>query len=174
MWRRLPAFVAISLLISLSSAHRVKGQASSSGDGTRGNLPKFDVVSIKPGGGNTSGFGMSLLLTPDGISAAGVPFQMILTQAFGVPDDRIIGAPSWSRSDLYDIQAKVAAEDAPRLQKLNREQRWGMLQPVLQERFHLKFHNEMQDRQVYALVIAKGGPKISCCGYVIGNWFGSW
>jgi uncharacterized protein (TIGR03435 family) len=35
-----------------------------------------------------------------------------------------------------------------------------MLQPVLAERFKLQAHHEIKDRPVYALVVAKGGPKL--------------
>jgi len=34
-----------------------------------------------------------------------------------------------------------------------------LLQTMLEERFHLKFHHEQREMPVYALVIGKGGPK---------------
>ncbi|MEO5924011.1 MAG: TIGR03435 family protein [Bryobacteraceae bacterium] len=53
---------------------------------------------------------------------------------------------------FYNIQAK-AEGDAPRTVAEFR----AMLQSLLAERFHLKFHRETKEMQVYALVIAKDG-----------------
>jgi uncharacterized protein (TIGR03435 family) len=39
-----------------------------------------------------------------------------------------------------------------------------MLQTLLAERFALKFHTDAKDQSVYALVIAKGGPKLKESG----------
>jgi bla regulator protein BlaR1 len=121
-------------------------------------IPKFDVVSIKP---NKSGeMRIMMRFLPDGITMEGVPAQLMLTQAFNVEEDRIIGAPGWVKTDRYDIQAKVAPEDALKLDKLKREERMSMLQPLLAERFNLKFHHETREMPVYVLVVAKGGPKL--------------
>ena len=48
---------------------------------------------------------------------------MVLRTTFGVEDDRIIGAPLWVDTRRYDIEAKVAPEDAHKLDKLNAEDR---------------------------------------------------
>jgi bla regulator protein blaR1 len=121
-------------------------------------IPKFDVVSIKP---NKSGeMRIMMRFTPDGLSMEGVTPQLMLTQAFSVEDDRVVGAPAWVKSDRFDIQAKVAPEDAPQLDKLKREHRMEMLEPLLEDRFNLKFHHETRDMPVYMLVLAKGGPKL--------------
>ena len=98
--------------------------------------------------------------TPDGFQADGVPLQMLIRQAFGVSEDRILGEPDWTRSARFDINAKVAPEDAPKLKGLSMQQRFAMLLPMLQDRFGLKFHRETKDLQVYTLVVAKGGPKL--------------
>lgn len=120
---------------------------------------QFDVVSIKP---TPPDFDKTLIQLPaDGASFHGAPVRMILMTAFGIEDDRILGAPSWVNTTRYDIEAKVAPEDAPALEKLKGAERNAMLVPVLTERFHLKFHHETRERPMYALVIAKGGPKLT-------------
>jgi bla regulator protein blaR1 len=124
----------------------------------RGDLPKYEVSTVKPASAN-DGRGM-VRLTPDGASLQGIPVQMLLHLAFNVEDDRIIGAPSWVRSNRYDVEAKVAPEDAPRLDKLKLEDRRAMLLPLLADRFNLKYHHETRELPMYALVIAKDGPKL--------------
>jgi uncharacterized protein (TIGR03435 family) len=102
-----------------------------------------------------------LQVTPDGTSIHGIPVQMLMRFAFGVEADRIIGAPSWAQSNRYDIEAKVAPEDAPKLDKLKAEDRRAMLLPLLVERFNLKYHHETREMPMYTLVVAKGGPKLT-------------
>jgi uncharacterized protein (TIGR03435 family) len=124
-------------------------------------IPQFDVVSIKPT--PPSDDEVLVMLFPDGDSFHafhGATARMILRTAFGVEDDYIIGAPSWVNTNRYDVEAKVAPEDAPKLDKLNAEDRRAMLIPILVERFHLKYHHETRERSTYALVVAKGGPKL--------------
>ena len=123
-------------------------------------IPQFDVVSIKPTPSSVDK-ALPLRLPPDGISFHGVPVRMVLRTTFGVEDDRILGAPSWVNTKRYDIEAKVAPEDAPKLDKLNAEDRRDMLIPLLAQRFHLKYHHETRELPLYALVLAKGGPKLA-------------
>jgi bla regulator protein BlaR1 len=135
------------------------GQSTGTDLDANKDIPKFDVASIKPA---SSADGRSMLqFTPDGTVIHGIPPQMLLRVAFGVENDRIIGAPSWVNSNRYDIEAKVSPEDAPRVDKLKVEDRRAMLLPLLVERFNLKYHHETRELAMYALVVAKGGPKIT-------------
>jgi len=141
----------------------VRGQAAGAnvdaGAAAPRDLPKYEVVSIKPA---ASDDGRSLLrITPDGTSMQGVEVRMLLRTAFRLEPDRIIGAPSWVSSNRYDIEAKVAPDDAPKLDKLKAEDRSAMLLPLLVERFNLKYHHETRELPMYTLVVAKGGPKLT-------------
>jgi uncharacterized protein (TIGR03435 family) len=122
-------------------------------------LPKYDVATIKPS--SSSDGRRTMMMTPDGTSMHGAQVQMLLQQAFGVESDRILGAPAWVKSNQYDIEAKVPPEDAPKMEKLKAEQRREMLLPLLEERFNLKYHHETRELPTYALVVAKGGPKLT-------------
>ena len=121
-------------------------------------LPTFDVVSIKPYGPNN--LRISIRTNPDGIAVSGMPMHMILREAFGVTNDRLLGEPAWVATNRYDVDAKVAPEDAPKFKQLADRQKWEMLLPVLQDRCALKFHHETRELTVYTLVVAKGGPKL--------------
>jgi uncharacterized protein (TIGR03435 family) len=123
-------------------------------------VPKYDVATIKPSSGDSDGRIM-MMMTPDGTTMNGVPVQELLRDAFRTEDDHLIGAPGWVKTNRYDIQAKVAPEDAPKLEKLKIDERRSMLLPLLVERFHLKYHHETRELSGYALVVAKGGPKMT-------------
>jgi uncharacterized protein (TIGR03435 family) len=68
----------------------------------------------------------------------------------------IKGAPDWSSSgDRFSVDAKV--EDPT---KATEAQLLQMLQGLLIERFHMKFHRESRDMPGYALTATKNGPKL--------------
>jgi len=125
---------------------------------SRGKL-EFDVASIKPT--PPSDDKTLIRQLPDGTSFHGAPVRMVIQTAFGIDDNRIVDAPSWVSASRFDIEAKVAPEDAPSLNKLKGAERNAMLIPLLTERFHMKYHHETRERPIYALVVAKSGPKLT-------------
>jgi uncharacterized protein (TIGR03435 family) len=123
-----------------------------------GPAPAYEVSSVKP---NKSGDGgMRIQFTPVGVSFSNVALQLVLRESFGIEDSRILGAPDWVKTDRFDIEAKVDAADAPKLDNLPFDERRKMLLPVLVDRFNLKFHHETRELPTYALVVAKGGLKM--------------
>ena len=60
-----------------------------------------------------------------------------------------------SDSDRFDIVANAPGEGTPTGDDVRR-----MLQTLLADRFQLKLHRETKERPVYALVVAKNGPKL--------------
>jgi uncharacterized protein (TIGR03435 family) len=161
--RRKGVFFSIASL-ALLGVPMLPGQNNSSprsdsppADGST-DLPKYDVATIKPAAGSDGR--IAFLFVPGGIQLEGVPAQMLLREAFNVEDDHIIGAPAWVKTKRFDVQAKVSPEDASKLDKLKIEERRSMLLPLLVERFNLKYHHETRELPGYALVVAKGGPKM--------------
>lgn len=123
-------------------------------------LPQFEVVAIKPHKDEGMNMRFGMRFSPDGFTADGAHLDELLRNAFDVSRDRIFNEPEWAKSGRYDIEAKVAPEDAPKLKDLGFARRWAMLIPVFQDRFGLKFHHETKEMEVYTLVVAKGGPKL--------------
>ena len=64
------------------------------------------------------------------------------------------GGPSWVHSDLYSIEAK--AEGTPSDEMM----RGPMMKVLLEDRFKLKTHRETKEIPVYALSVAKNGPRL--------------
>ena len=61
--------------------------------------------------------------------------------------------PDWLKSTNFDIQATLPAGGKV-------DQIPEMLQSLLEDRFGLKVHRADEEQSVYALVVAKGGPKL--------------
>jgi uncharacterized protein (TIGR03435 family) len=92
----------------------------------------------------------------------------IIAAAYDIPflSSRLSGGPDWVRSDRFDIDATPDPGAIPAsATKLESDQRVrAMLQALLAERFHLTLRREMKDEPVYAILVAKDGPKLKPAG----------
>lgn len=120
---------------------------------------EFEVATIKP---NKSDIAPAAMTTDDGIDMRNIPLGILLGVAFGMSNDRITG-PEWL-SDRYDVSAKMGADVADALKKMNpidrRLARQRMFQALLTDRCKMVFHRDTKELPVYFLVVAKGGPKL--------------
>jgi len=124
--------------------------------------PAFDVASIKP---NHSGTNLLRLVADDGrFIADNTTLKFLLAYAYHVNDSQISGASGWIESEHYDIEAKRddSAADAGRKPSRYEQgvQLTLMVQSLLADRFKLTLHRETRDLPIYALVVAKNGPKL--------------
>jgi uncharacterized protein (TIGR03435 family) len=119
----------------------------------------FEVSSVRRS--KAGGFGGNGP-TADGYDHKGMPVVMYVGMAYGVMEfQKIQGLPAWCMfgGETYDIDAKVAESDIAEWKKFDPNQIEAALQGLLADRFHLKAHFETRDAPVYALVVAKNGPK---------------
>ena len=150
--------------------------------------PKWEAVSVKPcgpssvspgqRGGGGQGDGPPLRFSADRMTLRCVNVRNLIKSAYktyldeanmpgppakdfvllagvnGPEKTPIERGPAWMDSERYSIEAK--AERA-----VDRDMMQGpMLQIILEDRFQLKTHWETGERPVYALTVAKGGPKL--------------
>jgi bla regulator protein blaR1 len=153
---------AIVLPIGSGLLNAAPGGAQSQAQVTDTAAPVYEVASIKP---NKSGDNMvRMMIRPDGLSATGATLDMLIQNAYGVRYFQISGSPSWFKSERYDIEAKMDGSVVEELRKLSDDQREietrRMLQALLADRFQLKLHSDTKHLPVYALVLAKNGPKL--------------
>lgn len=85
-------------------------------------------------------------------NAANMPLAPLLLTAYDITE-RQIAIPASFPNDRYDVAAK--ADHA-----VSADEMRGMLQQLLIDRFKLVVHRETKEVPVYALVIAKGHPKL--------------
>jgi uncharacterized protein (TIGR03435 family) len=125
---------------------------------TAESLPSFDVASIKPAAPMTPG---RMMVGFRGGPGTGDPGQMTFTnismrdliqEAWDVKAYQVAG-PNWLQSERFDVSAKVP-------KGATKEQSRLMLQNLLEDRFKLKLHHSTKELPVYALVVAKNGPKL--------------
>jgi bla regulator protein blaR1 len=151
--------VAAPVLIGVLHATQVRAESQAPNTSTP---YEYEAASIKPNKSDTNM--VRLMFSPDGLTATNGTLQMLIHAAYGVEDHQISGGPGWLNSDHYDIEAKMDSATAEALHKLSEDQgrleRQRMLQALLADRFKLTIHRETKELPIYALVIAKNGPKI--------------
>jgi Protein of unknown function (DUF3738) len=137
-----------------------------------GDLPSFEVASIRPySADNSSGAPFAIGMgapDPSHWFARRMTAKLLICAAYGLQQFQVSGGPPWIDSEHFDITAKVDDATAAQLQKLTRmEQNQKMnlmLRSLLVDRFKLQVTREHKDGQVFALVIAKGGPCLTTPG----------
>jgi bla regulator protein blaR1 len=112
-------------------------------------LPHFDVASIKPSNPDARLF---LLPSPGGrLTGSGMTLKMLVQFAYQIQDFQVSGGPSWVNSKRYDINATGGGGSRD----------WNLrLQALLADRFKLSVHHDTKEMQIYAMKVAKGGPKL--------------
>jgi uncharacterized protein (TIGR03435 family) len=127
----------------------------------------FEVASIKSGAPDTPG--TMFQMQPDGgVRIVGATLRTLIAFAYDVRDFQISGGPGWINSDRFDIVAHAerssASQSAPadpfRISDSQRAQTLERLRSLLAERFQLTVHHDNKEQTVYALVVAKSGPKL--------------
>jgi len=116
--------------------------------------PKFDVVTVKPTDpNNTSGTWVTVrgrhLMTHN------TTVETLITFAYGIQKRQIENAPAWL-GEHYDLDGVPDVEGQPSGLQMRM-----LVADALVERFGLKFHHEQKEGTVYALTVAKGGPKMT-------------
>jgi uncharacterized protein (TIGR03435 family) len=116
-------------------------------------LPRFEAAQVRQSQPTAGRTWERITADPGRLTASGVPLKQLIFEAYDMPYYRIFGGPKWLESEYYDLEAK--AESA-----VSREQLKLMLRGLLADRFKLELHRETKELRVYALTVAKNGPKL--------------
>lgn len=145
------AALALPLLIGVGNAPVAQAQPPAVSP------RQFDVASIKP---NNSGANyLGIRVVPDGLKAVNATLRSLISEAYQVRGFEISGGSAWLDSARFDIDAKGQVEPggSPIQTGL---QVMTMLQALLADRFQLRVHRETKEMPIYALLVAKNGPKL--------------
>ena len=112
--------------------------------------PQLDLTSIKA---STASRHPEVSLHQGKLSIKNACLRDLVRIAYQVRDFQVFGGPAWIVADGYDIEAK-GKSDLPGSSLPH------LIQSLLRNRFHLKFHRETKELPVYLLTVAKGGPRV--------------
>jgi len=128
------------------------------------NPPEFDVAAIRENQSDHTARSHIISSPNDSrFTAINVPMKMLIQFAFGIPESRILGGPAWISTTKFDIDAKADSSIDDQMRALSSDQGKAqkrlMLQALLADRFQLTVHPESRELPMYALVVARNGPK---------------
>ena len=134
------------LLLTLLSSVAAFGQSPSA-------QPEFEVASVKKSAPAMPGQ-VNIGVHIDGamVRCSSLPMKSYIRMAYRVNDYQVLG-PDWLATENFDIAAKLP-DGATRAQLPE------MIQSLLADRFKLVVHRDKKEFPVYALVVAKNGPKL--------------
>ncbi|WP_263418399.1 TIGR03435 family protein [Terriglobus albidus] len=115
----------------------------------------FEAVTIKPSDPNLSG-GTYFRVQGRHVLAVNVSLFDLLSLAYGLHPKQIVNGPRWLDTSRYDIDGVPTMEGRP-----NRDQQRQLFRALLADRFHLVFHYEQRELPIYALLLDKGGPRLT-------------
>jgi uncharacterized protein (TIGR03435 family) len=131
------------LLLAIALAvDGVSAQSTPSAD----KRPAFGVASVKPN--NSGDIGINNRFTPTQVSYTNAPVRLLITTAYEITSDRLLGGPAWIGSERFDFAATVTVGATfPEIRL--------MMQRLLEERFALKIRREVRELPIYLLVKAR-------------------
>jgi uncharacterized protein (TIGR03435 family) len=115
----------------------------------------FDAVSIKPSAPDARGGGYNL--SQGHLNAKNQSLRDLVEFGWNLKDYQVSGGPSWVESERYEVLATFPAATPS-------ADRARMMQAMLADRFGLVIRHDSKEVSGYALVAAKGGPKLHSPG----------
>ena len=118
-------------------------------------VPEFEVATIRPSEGPIPGIPFGLgqqRTTADTLTARNTALREMLQRAYGIGPQQLEG-PAWMNDVKLDLVGKSTA-------KATDEQLWAMVRPLMEKRFHMKYHYETREVSGLAMVVGKNGHKL--------------
>jgi uncharacterized protein (TIGR03435 family) len=111
---------------------------------------RFEVASVKPS--PTPPTHRAYTMNDSTVDLGAIPLKILIQIAYRMEPYQV-SAPDWMSTTQFDILAKLPTG-------ASKTQIPQMLQALLTDRFGLEAHRETKEQQIYALVVAKDGPKL--------------
>jgi uncharacterized protein (TIGR03435 family) len=129
-----------------------------------GKLPSFDAATIRSS--QSGGAFVKYRVSSGRFTVESATLTALIQFAYSIKSaDQLPAEPKWIGSLKFDIDAKVADTEGDAIdselpdQKLDRYRL--MMQSLLADRFKLKLSSRSRDISMYALAVAKNGPKLT-------------
>jgi len=116
--------------------------------------PSFEVATIKPSRPEQPG--QAITVRGRTLATLNQTVRNMMTFAYGLHPNQIVGGPDWIGDDRFDISATPEGTGMPN------ERQWrSMLGKLLADRYRLAFHRETKELPVYALTVLKSGHMLT-------------
>lgn len=117
--------------------------------------PDWEVATVNPSNPNDT-WGQHGNMRGRYVMLLDTTVEEFVLLGYGVQKSQVAGLPEWAKTQKWDVKGLPDAEGQPSLKQLEE-----LIQKILAERFGLKLHHEQREMPVFALTVAKSGPKIT-------------
>jgi uncharacterized protein (TIGR03435 family) len=117
------------------------------------NPPAFQVVDVHVSPHRVNSIVIGGTLIGDTFAIRNATMVDLISRAYGLDRENVVGGPVWLDSDRFDVVAKTTPNTEPEM--INE-----MLQGMLRDRFKLKVKAETRAMPGYVLTLGKGGSKL--------------
>jgi uncharacterized protein (TIGR03435 family) len=142
-----------SLLIGVLTASALGQSPTSAPTESSTGAHRFQVATIKPSRADES---RTVQIQGNRFATTDTSVVDLLKYAYGLHEQEIAGGPEWLKTQNFDLVGDPETQIRPTSDEFKK-----MVQALLTERFHLTAHYETRDLSVFAIVPAKGGPKLN-------------
>jgi uncharacterized protein (TIGR03435 family) len=127
-------------------------------------LPAFEVASIRPSKSDSTL--LNFMISPTRFRVENGTVTALIRFAYNIKsDDQLPKEPGWIGTERFDIDAEVADSQVEAMKTMIPDMRFEqyrmMMQSLLADRFKLQSSQQMKELPVFALVVAKSGPKLT-------------
>jgi uncharacterized protein (TIGR03435 family) len=134
---------------------------------SNGPRPSFEVATIKPLEGAPPPMPGGPPPMPDDEVRLFANTRILISMAYnvqGFAKSEIVGGPAWLDDQIYEVHGKINGPLSAAMQQMPERERSKQIelmeQSLLADRFKMNAHFETRELPEFALVIAKGGPKL--------------
>ena len=152
-WRVVIVVAALAVGATLGVNARAQGAAAQPTMMAKDADPDWEVVTVKPTDSDdpSSGFqvlGRKIFMERESVAA-------MVEFGYGIHAKQLADIPEWAETVRWNIEGVPNMPGKPNMQQYE-----ALVRKVLAERFGLKVHTEQRELPVYALRVAKDGPKV--------------
>src|SRR5881396_1653313 len=116
--------------------------------------PTFDIADVHASAKSTNPFVSGGVLRRGRYELHKATMLDLITRAYDLDADKVLGGPSWLETDRFDVIATAPPATPPENIRL-------MLQALLADRFKLAVHKDSKSLPTFALTVGKSGkPKL--------------
>src|SRR6202034_4070723 len=116
--------------------------------------PDWEVATGKPSDRNDPA-GQHMNVRGRQLMLLDTTVEQFLLLGYGVQKSQLADVPDWATTQRWNVEGVPDVDGEPSWKQLQ-----GMIRKILAERFGLRLHHEQRELPVYALTVAKGGPKM--------------
>jgi len=157
-WTRVALLTTSTLALCGTALHTAHAQDAAKPQAAK-TMPKdadpdWEVATVKASDPNETR-GQHISFRGRNIMLLDTTVEQFLLIGYSMQHSQLANLPDWAKTARWDVDGLPTVEGQPSLHQVQ-----ALIRKILAERFGLQLHTEQRELPVFALTVAKGGPKM--------------